>query len=54
MKKILIQNSTTLFSALEKLQDLLGACLIVIDKKKKLLGTLTDGDIRRAILKKKN
>ena len=26
-------------------------CLIVIDKNRKLLGTITDGDIRRSILK---
>ena len=26
-------------------------CLFVVDKKKKILGTLTDGDIRKTILK---
>ena len=29
-------------------------CLIVLDEKKQLIGTLTDGDIRRAFLKGKN
>lgn len=29
-------------------------CLFVVDKKKKILGTLTDGDIRKAILKNKS
>ena len=28
-------------------------CLVVVDKKNKLLGTLTDGDVRKAILKGK-
>ena len=33
---------------LNKNQD---KCLVVIDSKNKLIGTLTDGDIRRSILK---
>ena len=53
MKKIIITDSSTLYSALQKLQDSSGTCLIVIDNKKKLLGTLSDGDVRRAILRGK-
>ena len=29
-------------------------CLIVVDKNKKLIGTLSDGNIRRALLKNYN
>ena len=28
-------------------------CLVVVDKKNKLLGTLSDGDVRKAILNRK-
>ena len=50
-KKILINPNKTIFQALEILQKISTKCLIVVDKNTKLLGTLTDGDIRRAILK---
>ena len=32
---------------LEKVKD---KCLVIVDKKNKLLGTLNDGDLRRAII----
>jgi len=35
---------------MQKLQKTGEKCLIVVDKNKRLLGTITDGDIRRAIL----
>ena len=35
---------------MEKLQKTGEKCLVVVDKNKKLLGTINDGDIRRAIL----
>ena len=38
---------------LKKLEALNDKIVIVFDKKKKLIGTITDGDIRRYILKKK-
>ena len=38
------------FSKLEKLKDKI---LIVVDNKRKLIGTITDGDLRRYIIKKK-
>ena len=37
--------------ALKKLEIAKHKCLILVDKKKKFVGTLTDGDLRRAILK---
>ena len=49
--KILINPSHTIFQALETLQKISTKCLIVVDKNIKLLGTINDGDIRRAILK---
>ena len=53
MNKIIITDSSTIYSALQKLQDSSGTCLIVTDYKKRLLGTLSDGDVRRAILRGK-
>ena len=53
MKKIIITDTSTIYSALQKLQDSSGTSLIVVNNKKKLVGTLSDGDIRRAILKGK-
>lgn len=50
--KHLIQRSQTIRTALEKLNDLGNyLTLFVLDHEKKLVGTVTDGDIRRAILK---
>tara|TARA_B100001057_G_scaffold117896_1_gene116453 strand:- start:19344 stop:20399 length:1056 start_codon:yes stop_codon:yes gene_type:complete len=50
MKKIIISKDIKLIQAMKKLALTGLRCLIVVDKKKKLLGTLTDGDIRRAII----
>ncbi len=50
MKKIIITKDTKIIQAMKKLAATGLRCLIVADKKKKLLGTLTDGDIRRAII----
>ena len=49
--EILINFNDTVYSAFYKLQKTRLKCLIVIDQKKKLLGTLTDGDLRRGLLK---
>jgi dTDP-glucose pyrophosphorylase/predicted transcriptional regulator len=54
IKNILISESSTIYSALEKLQQTGEKCLIVVNHKNSLLGTLADGDVRRAILKKIN
>ncbi len=53
MKKIIINKDLKIIQAMKKLASTGLRCLIVSNKKKKLLGTLTDGDIRRAILKGK-
>jgi len=50
-EKNLIRSNNSLKEALKKLEETIFKCLIVVDKKNKLLGTITDGDIRRAILK---
>ena len=51
MKKILVPPDFKISQAMKKLVDTGERCLIVTDKRKKLLGTITDGDIRRGILK---
>ncbi len=51
--KILVRENLTILEAIKKLQELSLRCLIIVDKKKKLLGTINDGDIRRALIKKK-
>ena len=43
--------NTTIKQALKQINVSGEKCLIVIDTEKKLLGTLSDGDLRRAILK---
>ena len=45
-----IEKNSTLNKALSYLNKNINKCLIVLDSKKRLIGTLTDGDIRRAIL----
>ncbi len=49
-KQLIISNKISLREALEKLENLKTKLLFVLDKDKKLVGTLTDGDIRRAII----
>ena len=53
MKKILIQPNSNLKNALKLMSETSEKCLVVVDKKNKLLGTLSDGDVRRAILNRK-
>ena len=50
MKKILIRQNSSLKNALRQMSATGEKCLVVVDKKNKLLGTLSDGDVRRAIL----
>ena len=52
MKNIFIANNNTIKETLIRLQKSSLKCLIVINQQKKLLGTINDGDIRRALLKK--
>ena len=51
MTDIFAYTNLNIKSALRKITTSGKKCLILIDKKKKILGTLSDGDIRRAILK---
>jgi len=51
LEKYLINENCNLKEAINLLEKNLDKCLIVIDSSKKLKGTITDGDIRRAILK---
>lgn len=50
----IINENTKIIKSLSKLEKSEIKCLIVIDKNKKVKGTLTDGDVRRAILKGRN
>ena len=51
MKNILISPNIKIVQAMRKLGQTGEKCLIIADPNKRLLGTITDGDIRRAILK---
>ena len=50
MKKITILPEITIRQAMKALDKTAEKCLIVVDENQKILGTLTDGDIRRSIL----
>ena len=50
MKDILIKTNSTIQDTLIKLQSSALKCLIVVNKKNILLGTINDGDVRRALL----
>ena len=50
IEKILQQSSISIKMALSALSKSGEKCLIIVDKDKKLLGTLSDGDIRKCIL----
>ena len=54
LKKHIISNKATLSDTLGKLNELSSSILLlfVIDEKTKLVGTITDGDIRRGLIKK--
>ena len=54
MKNIFVQENTKIKESLEKLRKSGFKCLIVKNKKNQLLGTLSDGDIRKALLKNKS
>ena len=53
MKELFIQPNASIKEAFRQLDKSGKKCLIVANKKNKLLGTLTDGDVRKAILKGK-
>ena len=50
MKDITVQTDITIRQAMKILDKTAEKCLLVVDENKKLLGTLTDGDLRRSIL----
>ena len=50
MKDLTISSKKTIRHAMKFLSKTAEQCLFVIDKNGKLLGTITDGDIRRGIL----
>ena len=52
-KNLLIKPSVTIKDALKQFSKAGKGCLVVVDEKNKLLGTITDGDVRRVILKGK-
>ena len=48
-----IKNDSSIFQAIENLNNNnLYGLVLVVDKNKNLLGTVTDGDVRRAIINK--
>ena len=53
-KNLLISENNNILQALKLLNKNNGKCLIVMNKFKQIVGTVTDGDIRRAfyIIKK--
>lgn len=51
MHSNIIHVTTTIREALKKLDELAGKTLFIIDDKNKMVGTITDGDIRRGLLK---
>jgi len=51
MKDLLIKPNLSVKDALKKLTKEGEKCLVVVNKANKLLGTLSDGDVRNAILK---
>jgi dTDP-glucose pyrophosphorylase len=51
IKENLISKEVTILEAIKKLNIIKYKTLIIIDKNKKILGTVTDGDIRRGLLK---
>ncbi len=54
IKKILIKENQSIHKAMQMLQKSAEQCLIVINSKNQFKGTITDGDIRRYILKGNN
>lgn len=52
INKIILNKNNSIFQAIKKLNSTNYQVCLVLNKKNKLLGTITDGDIRRAIIKK--
>ncbi len=54
INKILLKKSNSIFDAVKCLNNSNFQVCLIVDNNKKLLGTITDGDIRRSIIKKIN
>ena len=54
MENYLIYKNSTIKQALKKLSECGEKCLIVINKKNELQGTLSDGDLRKSIVNHKS
>ena len=50
MKNLKVKSDISIKQAMKTLDKTAEKCLLVVDENNKLLGTLTDGDLRRAIL----
>ncbi len=51
VQRLLVREDTSIFKVIENLSLNNEGIVLVVDKKNKLLGTITDGDVRRGILK---
>ena len=54
MKNLVVSITNSIKQSISKLEKNREKCLLVINSKEKLVGTLTDGDIRRAMLRGAN
>ena len=54
MKDVTVQLDITIREAMKRLSQYGQKCLVITDEKNILLGTLSDGDVRKAILRGKN
>ena len=54
MKDLLVKPNITIRQAMKKLNQYGKKCLVIIDETQTLLGTLSDGDLRKAILNGSN
>jgi CBS domain-containing protein len=51
LEDIIVRESTSILEVLKIIDASSKKIAIIVDNEKKLLGTISDGDIRRAILK---
>ena len=54
MKNFLIQDTASILATLKRLDIVSSKCLVVVNENKDLLGTVSGGDLRRAILEDAN
>ena len=53
-KKILIDINFSIEDSIKKLNESGKKCLIIVNSKNQLIGTISDGDIRKSLLKDHN